>query len=107
MATKTIRIDDLDGTEAEVTIAFVIQGNRYTIDLSNKNAKKFWEALNPFIKAAKNLDGDKETAIEAEVAAVEQRASIREWARKQGLGVSDRGRIPQSVQDAFKEAQKR
>lgn len=107
MATKTILIDDLDGTEAEVTIAFVIQGNRYSIDLSHQNSKKFWAAIDPFIKAAKNLDGEKESAIEAEVVAVEQRASIREWARKQGFDVSDRGRIPQSVEEAFKAAQKK
>jgi hypothetical protein len=107
MATKTVLIDDLDGNQADVTIAFVIQGNRYSIDLSTKNAKKFWETLDPYIKAAKNLDGERETAIEAEVIAVEQRQSIREWARKQGFDVSDRGRIPQSVEEAFKKAQKR
>lgn len=105
MSTKTILIDDLDGTVADHTIAFVIQGNRYTIDLSKKNAKKFWDAINPFIEAAKNLDAAHTEVIEAETAAVTQRQTIRDWARKQGYEVSSRGRISQAIEDAFKESQ--
>ncbi|MFM8798882.1 MAG: histone-like nucleoid-structuring protein Lsr2 [Fluviibacter sp.] len=85
MATQTVLIDDMDGGKADVTIAFVVQGTRYSLDLSNKNAKKFWDAINPFIEAATNLDGQREEAIEAEAVAVEQRTIIREWARKKVL----------------------
>jgi hypothetical protein len=31
----------------------------------------------------------------------EQNQAIREWARKQGMNVSDRGRIPKEVTDAY------
>lgn len=106
MATKTILIDDIDGTKADETITFVIQSNRYSLDLSAKNAKRFWDALQPFIDAAKNLDGDHQQAVEAQTAAVEQRQAIREWARKKGYDISDRGRISTTVEDAYRKAHK-
>jgi hypothetical protein len=31
----------------------------------------------------------------------EQNAAIREWARKRGMSVSDRGRIPSEVLEAY------
>jgi hypothetical protein len=34
----------------------------------------------------------------------EQASAIREWARKNGHNVSDRGRIPASVVNAYEEA---
>lgn len=106
MATQTVLIDDMDGTKADTTIAFIIQGDRYSIDLSEKNAKKFWEALNPYIQAAKGLDAAHNQAVEAEVVAVEQRTAIRDWARKKGFDVSARGRIPAAVEEAFRESHK-
>lgn len=49
--------DDLDNTpltQEEVTIIkFAVNGTNYIIDLSEKNADKFHEALAPFIKAAR------------------------------------------------------
>lgn len=101
MATKTVLIDDMDGGEATTTIAFVINGDSFSLDLSQENADKFHETLAPFIAAAKKGAETRAKLVDREAAGVEQRTAIREWARKKGLDISDRGRIPQDIIDAF------
>lgn len=101
MATRTVLVDDMDGGDAETTIAFVINGETYSLDLSAQNAAKFCAALQPFIEAAKERAARYESTLDAEMAGMEQRAAIREWARKKGMEVSDRGRIPQDIIDAY------
>jgi hypothetical protein len=49
--------DDLDGGEADETITFALNGQRYEIDLSKDNAEKLREAFAPFIEKARGLDG--------------------------------------------------
>lgn len=101
MATRTVLVDDMDGGDADVTIAFIVDGESYTLDLSNKNAERFNKALEPFVEAARKHAATRVNLVEAEMVGVEQRAMIREWARKKGLEVSDRGRIPQDIVEAF------
>src|SRR3954447_14543331 len=47
--TQVILIDDLDGGEANETVAFAIDGTSYEIDLSDGNAKRLRDALSPFV----------------------------------------------------------
>jgi hypothetical protein len=101
MATRTVLVDDMDGGDADVTIAFVVDGDSYSIDLSHGNAHDFYEALAPFIAAAKK--NTKISAVQGEIAAIEQRSAIREWAKKAGYDVSERGRIPIDILDAYQE----
>lgn len=101
MATRTVLVDDMDGGDADTTIAFVINGESYSLDLSPANAAKFHEAIQPFVAAAKERAAKHASSFDAELAGVEQRTAIREWARKKGLEVSDRGRIPQDIIDAY------
>lgn len=98
MAKKTVLVDDLDGGEADQTIAFVVDGEAYSLDLSTKNAEKFRKVLAPYIDAARR---GRETQSE-ELSAISQRAAIREWAKSAGLDVSERGRIPQDILDAYR-----
>jgi hypothetical protein len=105
MSTKTVLIDDMDGGEADVTIAFIVNGDAYSLDLSKKNADKFNKALEPFIEAAQGQS--RARLVDTEVAAFELRSAIREWARKRGLEVSERGRIPQDIVDAYNKTHKR
>lgn len=99
MATRTILVDDMDGGDADVTIAFVINGDSYSIDLSHKNAEKFHKAIEPFVQAAK--PHDRMSVVQGEVVAVQQRQAIRDWAKKAGYDIAERGRIPQDIVDAF------
>lgn len=111
MATQTTvtLVDDLDGSEADEQVQFAVDGKTYEIDLSNTNSKKLRDALAPFVKAARRAGGRRRgsgTATTAGRATTdrEQNQAIREWAQKQGLKVSERGRISASVLEAFKAA---
>ena len=93
-------IDDLDGTdlgETSNTISFAFEGKEYAIDLSDDNAEAFREAVAPYIEAGHRVTGSK-----AKTAATSGNTkAIREWARNNGYDVSDRGRIPADVADAY------
>ncbi|SDD83259.1 histone-like nucleoid-structuring protein Lsr2 [Actinokineospora iranica] len=102
-------VDDLDGSEAEETVQFGLDGASYEIDLSGDNADRLREALADFIDHARRSGGRKRPVGKAASGRVprtasadrEQNQAIREWARKQGMKVSDRGRIPSDVLDAY------
>jgi hypothetical protein len=111
-------VDDLDGEAADETVEFGIDGKNYEIDLSKENAGRLRDALADFVSAARRAGGRRRggnnagssnnngggagsapkgrTAIDRE-----QNQAIRDWARKRGMKVSDRGRIPAEVLEAY------
>ncbi|GAA4591246.1 transglutaminase-like putative cysteine protease [Actinoplanes octamycinicus] len=105
----TLLTDDLDGGEADRTVEFGLDGVNYTIDLSEKNAGKLRKALEPFLSAATRLgrSGVPPTVARRAAPAASSRTSrdqnqaIREWANKNGYSVSERGRIPSNVVEAY------
>ncbi|WP_018683825.1 histone-like nucleoid-structuring protein Lsr2 [Actinokineospora enzanensis] len=103
-------VDDLDGSVAEETVEFGLDGASYAIDLSNDNAEKLRDILGDFVEHARRSGGRKRPLGKTlgrpprtATADREQNQAIREWARKQGMKVSDRGRIPSEVLDAYNE----
>ncbi|OZM70903.1 nucleoid-associated protein Lsr2 [Amycolatopsis antarctica] len=102
-------VDDLDGSEADETIEFGLDGVAYQIDLSADNAEELRDALAQFIEHARRAGGRKRAATRATTKAAarpatvdrEQNQAIRAWARKSGYQVSDRGRIPSEVVEAY------
>ncbi|MBP2371384.1 histone-like nucleoid-structuring protein Lsr2 [Pseudonocardia parietis] len=103
-------VDDLDGSSADETIEFAIDGKEYEIDLTSAHASKLRDVLADFVSAGRRNSnqvrrGRRLTEPGAPrpvtTADREQNQAIRAWARKQGIAVSDRGRIPQSVLNAF------
>ena len=109
----TVRfIDDLDGSDASGTFDFSLEGRNYQIDLSDENAAKLRDALAPYIGAARKAGGraagvlPRQTVVAEKPArsSREETAAIREWARENGHQVSDRGRIPKSVIEAYQAA---
>ncbi len=107
MAQKVIRefIDDIDGTVAERTFTFAVDGTNYEIDLSGENIKEFNEAVAGFVESARRVKGSgsgyKARSTGGTRQSREQTQAIREWARRNGHTVSERGRIPVAVQQAF------
>lgn len=110
MAKKQITqlIDDLDGSVLDegtgVSFRFAVEGRSYEIDLSDANAEKFRDALAPFIAAARaTSSGAGRTG--SQPARGNDRsadlATIRLWANQNGYTVSSRGRVPQSVVEAY------
>jgi hypothetical protein len=101
-------IDDLDGGKAERSIAFGWDGNTYEIDLSKKNATALEKLLRPYVEAARKVRRPVARSARASTPAGRRPdlGQIREWARANGLEVSDRGRIAASVQEAYDAAHK-
>ncbi len=104
-------VDDLDGTvldtEEGKQITFSVEGRAYEIDLSEENADKFYKALAPFTNAARPAGsaaapraGRRTTRAKSDV----DLAAVRQWARENGHTVSDRGRVPATIVDAYKSA---
>ena len=107
---KEVRlVDDLTGDAADETIEFGLDGRSYEIDLTNDNAKKLRDVLADYVGAARRPSsgpprrrgGSSSSAARRPSVDREQNQAIREWARKRGMKVSDRGRIPAEVLEAY------
>lgn len=105
----TLLTDDLDGGEADRTVEFGLDGVNYTIDLSEKNAGKLRKALDPYLNVATRVGrssgevrgGARRGSAGTGRASRDQNQAIREWASKNGYEVSERGRIPSSIVEAY------
>jgi hypothetical protein len=105
MATRTITslVDDTDGSEAQDTVEFSLEGTTYEIDLSDHNAKKLRDALEPWVsKARKTGVGRRRTRRDG--AGKADLKAVRAWAASNNLELSKRGRIPQSVLEQYRAA---
>ena len=109
--TTVTLVDDLDESEADETVEFGVDGTTYEIDLSDAHAAQLRDVFADYVAHARRTSGRRRAAASAPAparrgngrAAVdrEQNQAIREWARKQGMTVSERGRIPSEVAEAY------
>jgi hypothetical protein len=104
---QVLLVDDLDGGDADETVSFALDGATYEIDLSSSNAAKLRDALASYVGHARRLSRGSSRpgssvrgGLRARVDR-EQTQAIREWARKNGHQVSERGRIPATILDAY------
>ena len=92
--------DDLDGSPLSESdhqaVHFSFNGTEYVLDLSKENVQRFHEVLMPFIAAAREVPADPRTRVSA--------SQIRAWARKKGMNVAQRGKIPFEVIEAYRRA---
>jgi hypothetical protein len=112
--TQVILIDDIDGSKAEETVKFAIDGQAYEIDLSTSHAKELRDALEKFQEAGTRLGRYSLGAPRGPVRGAatprrqtvdrEQNKAIREWAERNGKRVSPRGRIPQAIVEEYNAA---
>ena len=105
--TTVILVDDLDGSEAAEQVEFAVDGRSYEIDLSAENSARLREALAPYISAARRRSGRRSTSPDAvpprPSADREHNQNIRQWAVAQGMKISERGRIPSNVIQAYRD----
>ena len=97
--------DDIDQSPAVETIEFALDGVNYEIDLSAANAKKLRAAFDPWVSAGRKVAGRRGRRPRTQ-RPFSDATLIREWAKEQGMEVSDRGRIPLEVRAAYEEALK-
>ena len=94
-----VLVDDIDGTPAEETVSFALDGKDYEIDLNAKNAGKLRDALAPYVGHARRATGRRRGRSAA--GSGPSPADIRAWARDNGFNVPDRGRVSSEVREAY------
>lgn len=111
-------VDDLDGTVLEVgegeTVLFSLDGNAFEIDLSDTNAAALRDALSRYVDAARSVSrsGSRSSNSSSSGGGSRKRrrtgqqdfGPVREWAKSNGYQVSERGRVPASVIEAYEAA---
>ncbi len=96
-------VDDIDGSKAEETVRFAIDGVEYEVDLSEKNAKKLRDAVAGYAEKARKVRGGRGGPKATSVSQVDTKA-VRAWAKSNNIELSSRGRIPADVVDQYRKA---
>ncbi|GAC52866.1 Lsr2 family protein [Gordonia sp. GONU] len=104
-------IDDLDGKVLDQyeTVRWSLDGKNYEFDTSSKHAQQFRDSLAKYLDISRQTGRVTKRATATTAAAgggrnKETTKAIREWAIREGYELSDRGRIPQSIIEAFEAA---
>ena len=104
---QTLFVDDIDGSDAEGTVRFGLDGTDYEIDLNAEHAQALRDAMAHYITAARRVGGgarrQAHTSRKAPANGMNT-TEIREWAKAQGIEVKDRGRVPAELVVKFKAA---
>jgi Lsr2 len=106
---QVILVDDLSGGDADETVQFALDGVSYEIDLNSSNAGKLRDALAPFVDSARKVSGravssGRGRGRPARPAGAPDTAKVRAWAKEHGFEVSERGRVPKNVLEAYEKA---
>ena len=104
---QTLFIDDIDGSAAEGTVRFGLDGTEYEIDLNAEHATQLRNALAAYTKAGRRVSaGPRRPARSARRGSASglSPTEVREWAKGQGIEVKDRGRVPAELVVKFKAA---
>ena len=107
---KVQLLDDIDGSHADETLAYALGGVNYEIDLNALHAEELRAALAKFVLKSRRIGRGRITTIRSQAASAPARSdrahnqAIRDWAKSQGIEVSERGRIPRSVADQYEAA---
>ena len=99
-----VLVDDLDGTEATETVTFGLDGTTYEIDLNDANAAALREAMSGYVGHARKVTGGTRRGRRSgggSSSTSSNTKDVREWAKSQGMDVSERGRISADVQQAY------
>lgn len=101
-----ILVDDIDGSDADETISFGIDGANYEIDLNAAHAAALREAVAPYVGHARRAGGSRRGGRRSAAATQSGPSAkeIREWARQNGWDVPERGRVSAEVRQAYEAA---
>lgn len=104
---QVLLVDDIDDSAAARNITFSIEGDHYEIDLAQANIDRLHKALEPFIAAARKVKRPGRTRGSSSSRSGRrgvEPAVIRQWAKEQGMEVSERGRVSKEVLQAYEAA---
>ena len=100
-------IDDLDGSAAEGTVLFGLDGTEYEIDLNAGHARQLRDVLAACVWAGRRVSGGSRRPARGGrrgPASGLNATEVREWAKAQGIEVKDRGRVPAELLVKFRAA---
>ena len=110
MVKQTVAFDDFDGSPAVETVQYSYAGRDYEIDLNEEHAQELDEFLAKYVERSRKVERVEEPqprqrrARRGEEKArrgPEELQAIRQWARAQGMQVSDRGRIKADILEKY------
>ena len=103
---NVLLVDDIDGSDADETIKFGLDGTHYEIDLNSDHAQELRGQLSRYVKAARKATGPagRPPRVRRATADDARNKEIRNWARERNLDVNDRGRIPADIVAQFEAA---
>ncbi|MDT7741419.1 MAG: hypothetical protein QOE59_497 [Actinomycetota bacterium] len=115
MAQRTVvtLVDDLDGGVAEESGSFGLDHVDYEVDLSGEHAEALRGVLAPYVAAARRTGGRRparatpaarptpSTSSSGPGRSRSANAEIRAWAAEHGVTLSERGRLPGRVVEAY------
>lgn len=116
MATRSVTVDDIDGTEPASGMKFMLDNIDYEIDLNARNAVGLRAVLAPFIEAGRRAGAPKRVRRRAvatnghgsangiskpAVVIPASNAEVRDWAISQGITVKAMGRLPAEILDRY------
>lgn len=104
--TRVIFVDDLSGDELPEgqgqTVTFGLDGTSYEIDLNREHADELREAVKRYVNAARKIGRAQQQRTSSRDAQSRQDVqAVREWAKANGHEVSERGRLPKSITEAY------
>lgn len=101
---KVYLIDDIDGSDATDTVNFTVDGVNYEIDLNEKHAAELRADFDKWIANARRVGGRRARRTGGgRGAGTSEAALIRAWARENGYEVSERGRVPAEIREAYEQ----
>jgi len=89
---QALFIDDIDGSAAEGTVRFALDGTEYEIDLNAGHAKELRDALARYVGAARRVSGSARQTVRGGRRGPSggvNTTDVREWARTQDIEVKD------------------
>ncbi len=104
----TLVTDDISGETSDdvATHTFSVDGIFYEIDLGADNYDRLLEVLSPYISSGRKSGAvaKRGPAKRRAADAGPDPATVRRWAKEQGIDVSLRGRVPKEVIEKYNAA---
>ena len=96
-------VDDLDGSPADSSVEFGLDGVDYSIDLSAQHENELRATLGPYVAVAHRAQPrlPRGGGPSRRVSNKHRNAAIRDWALSEGVQLPQRGRIAGVVQQAY------
>lgn len=98
---RTHYVDDLDGSDAEGTVRFSLDGAQYEIELNAAHAMELRDVLAPYVEAGRKVPRRTRRSRGKAAAKGIKSNEVRDWAKTNGVEIRNRGRVPANVVTKF------